>query len=704
MSDIITRLLLKTNDFDANLNKSKKNVNAFQSDISKMSGVAVSGVMKFAGVLGIAVTASEGFNKVMNSSQTLGDEYARTMDGLKGGVDQFFYSIGSGDWTPFMNGLTETIRLAREAYNAMDQLGNTKMSFSYFDAKNQATIQEQITILKDKDSTEEQKKAARELLDKTLKDQEEIVGQYKQRSQNALQAMVKAAIGLDGVDVSAIDIDKVLRLDVSSVGDKQKAQLAKQYKDFVDEYDRLKSKFTTYETVGSGMNVHTVTTTDTNALSKAISPMLSKYQDAIQYNAILVKKSDEWLQNLINVATAAEAAGRNLSSMTKAANRASQSGIGGKTPKEEPKEGSIAWYDTQIAEQNKKLIAETDMQARSAIQATINELEQKKINLKFVVDQEAFKIAHGEMKDGALSLPKANSPMINVAEEYEPIISSYNEMIAERERRLSESNDDATSSFIQSQIDKFKDTIKELKELQELQESRNSAITPNGAYSAFKNNSSKDKKGNETDFRKIKGMKLPKFESPIKKKDIDINEEYTKSLYAVGSIMSSLSGITNESTAAYLQWGAGVVSSIAQAIPAIRDLITAKQTEAVINGVTSATETPVVGWLLAGAAVASVIAAMASIPKFATGGIVPGTSFTGDKVPALLNSGEMILNGSQQSNLFQMLNSGLYGSLSQKIAPSAENGNQPASVTFRIHGRDLEGVLSNHYNQKSKVR
>lgn len=325
MSDIVTRLLLKTNDFDANLNKSKKNVNGFQSDISKMSGVAVSGVMKFAGVLGIAVTASEGFNKVMNSSQTLGDEYARTMDGLKGGVDQFFYSIGSGDWTPFMNGLTETIRLAREAYNAMDQLGNTKMSFSYFDAKNQTTIQEQITILKDKDSTEEQKKAARELLDKTLKDQEEIVGQYKQRSQNALQAMVKAAIGLDGVDVSAMDIDKVLRLDVSSVGDKQKAQLAKQYKDFVDEYDRLKAKFTTYETVGSGMNVHTVTTTDTNALSKAISPMLSKYQDAIQYNAILVKKSDEWLQNLINVATAAEAAGRNLSSMTKAANRASQS-------------------------------------------------------------------------------------------------------------------------------------------------------------------------------------------------------------------------------------------------------------------------------------------------------------------------------------------------------------------------------------------
>ena len=82
MSDIVTRLLLKTNDFDANLNKSKKNVNGFQSDIAKMSGVAVSGVMKFAGVLGIAVTASEGFNKVMNSSQTLGVRISKSGSGI----------------------------------------------------------------------------------------------------------------------------------------------------------------------------------------------------------------------------------------------------------------------------------------------------------------------------------------------------------------------------------------------------------------------------------------------------------------------------------------------------------------------------------------------------------------------------------------------------------------------------------------------
>lgn len=622
MSDIVTRLLLKTNDFDANLEKSKKSVNGFQNNITSMASVASSGIMKFAGALGAVITVSEGFNKIMSSSQTLGDEYSRTMEGLKGGVDQFFYSIGSGDWTPFMNGLSETIRLAREAYNAMDQLGNTRMSFSYFDAKNQATVQEQITILKDKDSTEEQKKAARELLEKTLKDQEEIVGQYKRRSQNAVQAMVKAAIGLDGVDVSAIDVDKILRLDVSAAGDDQKAELAKRYKDFQNEYDKLKAKYTTYETRGSGMNVHSVAVTDTEALGKAISPMLAKYQDAIQYNAILVKKSDEWLQNLIGVSTAAQNADRNLSSMTKAANRASQSGTGGKQPKEPAKEGSISWYNEQIAEQSKKLIAETDMQARAAIQATINELEAKKINLKFVVDQESFKIAHGEMKDGALPVP-------------------------------------------------IKPTVKD-------------NIPTHGK--------------NGKDF------KLPEYKPLFDKKDVSLNKDYAESLSNIGSVMSSLSGVTNESASVYLQWGANVISSIAQAIPAIQALTTAKKTEAVVNGVASATETPVVGWLLAGAAVASVIAAMASIPKFATGGIVPGTSFTGDKVPALLNSGEMILNGTQQSSLFRILNGGAYASLGNKIAPSGNNDSSPANVTFRIHGRDLEGVWRNYYNQKSKVR
>ncbi|MGD8305207.1 MAG: hypothetical protein PVF17_01010, partial [Ignavibacteria bacterium] len=41
-------------------------------------------------------------------------------------------------------------------------------------------------------------------------------------------------------------------------------------------------------------------------------------------------------------------------------------------------------------------------------------------------------------------------------------------------------------------------------------------------------------------------------------------------------------------------------------------------------------------------------------PSFATGGIVPGSSFSGDNVQANLNSGEMVLNNQQQARLFNI--------------------------------------------------
>lgn len=44
------------------------------------------------------------------------------------------------------------------------------------------------------------------------------------------------------------------------------------------------------------------------------------------------------------------------------------------------------------------------------------------------------------------------------------------------------------------------------------------------------------------------------------------------------------------------------------------------------------------------------------VPNYETGGIVPGTSFTGDNVLANVNSGEMILNAEQQSRLFDLAN------------------------------------------------
>ena len=672
MSDIITRLLLKTNDFDANLEKSKGSVNRFQGDISNIAKSVGSSFVKVAGGIGLAVSASESFMKIIRSTQTTSDEFDNTLNACKGTVDIFFQSLSSGSFEAFNNGVLNTISNLKELSALRDSLADAKLSMGFNNKIFETQFTKFESIIRDTTKSREERENAFKSL-QSLKDNFKIdVNDTLSGAEKELIQSLNIRTGRKDFNID--DIHKYISINNNDFSTRNEKKALIAYQNKLSEYDKQINLI-----LGNINSTRGDTNEFTGETKKQMRQKLLDLKE--QKNLYIQQNSELEKQNFLNQDNDANRVEmvKNYEYTYDLKKRMYdfdkrtlelQNSLKSSTPKESPKKDSIAWYDAEISKLNKKLvaetdtqakstiqasineleakkiklqietsgnsieainiqlsalnkqlIAETDMQVRATIQATINELEQRKINLKFVVDQEAFKIKNGGMKDGALSVP--------IAPTYDKV---------------------------------------------------------------------------PTHGKGGKNFKLPKFESPIKKKDIDINEEYTKSLYAVGSIMSSLSGITNESTAAYLQWGAGVVSSIAQAIPAIRDLITAKQTEAVINGVTSATETPVVGWLLAGAAVASVIAAMASIPKFATGGIVPGTSFTGDKVAALLNSGEMILNGSQQSNLFQMLNSGLHGSLSQKIAPSAGNGNQPANVTFRIHGRDLEGVLSNHYNQKSKVR
>lgn len=107
------------------------------------------------------------------------------------------------------------------------------------------------------------------------------------------------------------------------------------------------------------------------------------------------------------------------------------------------------------------------------------------------------------------------------------------------------------------------------------------------------------------------------------------------------------------------------------------------------------------GWAaFAAAGLGQMLAMIASIHSatgYATGGIVGGTSYSGDKLLARLNSGEMILNKTQQNKLWRMINNGtIMGAVRPAtVGVAGVAGMAGGTVRLELEGRKLVGLLSN---------
>lgn len=176
------------------------------------------------------------------------------------------------------------------------------------------------------------------------------------------------------------------------------------------------------------------------------------------------------------------------------------------------------------------------------------------------------------------------------------------------------------------------------------------------------------------------------------------NEQFTMSAYAMGDALYAMAGATEGSASAWLSWGANILGSIGTAIPAIMALTTVQAASATTaaadagaKAASSVAGIPVVGPILAVGAVASIIAALMSIPKFEHGGIVGGASYSGDNILARVNSGEMILNSSQQGNLFRMINN------SSSYAPGSRE------TIGKIRQKEIVFMVEQEMRRRSRI-
>lgn len=175
-------------------------------------------------------------------------------------------------------------------------------------------------------------------------------------------------------------------------------------------------------------------------------------------------------------------------------------------------------------------------------------------------------------------------------------------------------------------------------------------------------------------------------------------EESSNSLEQVSASMALMTKTTSTNAAAV---AASILQMVSTTLPAISALIGSVSVLAGVEATEKAVSTSK-HWIEAIAAVVAIAGTVAGAiasakklgnMKFANGGIVPGDSYTGDRVVASVNSGEMILNKRQQNTLFRAINSG-----------SLVGSGMSNEVQFKISGTDLVGVLNNNTRKQGLIR
>ena len=678
-------LILSTQHFDQKIDDVIKKVNKLQQQGNKvgngfnksMSGMIqkatgfngsmtslVGVVGKFAGGIGLAMSATEAFNKTIHSSQTLEDEFGRIQASVTTVVDDFFTSLATGDFSPFLNGIDSLVNKARAAYDAMDDLWNMSQSFSVQSARLNNTFQKNLLEIRklkgSKDPKDQQRmKELTKQNNDIIKKQAEGGAKLYNQTIKGLQAEIAAGTGMN----SKITEDAIYRIVENDINDLKggRAKYGKAFKEYEAAKARIEEKYSK-KRVGGGLIDKIASAINPTAnygigYQKEMNQLQSKYGEAIVANYLLQKKSDEELDEFNNKLKQAifyqGAAISKQSQLLRYTKETVNAAGGGGGKKENPAEKVKRQLEDAI---NKSNILAQDLQ--DVQKNTLPSIEERFNNIS------AFDKLNAQRYQSLVKQGKGKFSFGDTGG-----TKTYNEEGLEVYFTLNEES-------VQDIYQKYDNMVNRIQEAMKDNEM--------GILSAEEVNATIDYINKELEKLGLKPIVLH-VQTDAEKALADANEKLDATANAIGDIGSSISGLGKALEMPALD----VAGVMAQAIAAI------------IEGYAFATSDAgkklgAIGWLGFGAIglaqLVNIIATVKSLGAYANGGIVGGSSYAGDRLYARVNSGEMILNSQQQSHLFNMINNGGGG-----VASTGE-------VQFVIRGADLYGAMKNYNSKMKKVR
>lgn len=383
-ADLVTRLKLDDKQFNDNIRKSKQQIQQFQA-----SAKAVGTALKTFSIMLIGVeTAMDAFNKAVTASKGINDLYEESMRAAATSVNEFFYSITTGDFTFLSQGLGDIIDKARQAQKAITDLANTKISFGYFDSKWSSALEDAINRAKDLSLTEEERNKAIEEANALVAKLEGGATQVQKALKNTIKNSLTEGTLLNADDISLDDFEKILEINLKVKGsDAYKNELESQYATY--------KKLVGYAKQGKDIAIGGVYYEG----AEAVKLLNARYKDSILYNEMLKDMSKEELQNVVNLAMEYHSLSKKIveykNKLLELNNPLVNTNNGGGTTSvkvavtPEFKEGSLGYLEKQIQDKQLEFKYATDITSRNRIKKEIEELTKKKryIEIEYTMSQ-----------------------------------------------------------------------------------------------------------------------------------------------------------------------------------------------------------------------------------------------------------------------------------------------------------------------------
>lgn len=684
MSSIQNKVKENLNSVSSAANGTNNSVNTLGGGISNLTslfgsndsalGMLGGTVGKFAGFLGVATTAGSLFNEMMDNSQTLGDAVERAQTQAGNAVDYFAQCITQCDFSNFLNGLRSAIDEAGKLADALDDLATRQLNLGLSDAKFNYQKQQLMTQYRGTNDKKKRKQIL-EQLDKLTEENAKEIADVAKRSFKASNQLVRSKIQgrMGKVRVTDDAINSYFR--DPNKGNEIGARSGAKVKALIQQKQRNinKSRATTNgrSSIDYGYGIPPKIQAENDKIDKQIAK-IKKTRGYLYYQISQMQDRDEkdpytqavnlrkdYYGGLTNAEQQRTMNARLRSQLERSGSSGGRAHGGtGHTPKvnrtgtntEVFNPGSIVALNQEVRKLQKERDNLADPTKIAAVDAKIKSIKDNIEALNYSAQMIDFDKVFGDTSSLSKQLSKSG-------------LNPTKSILGDQKI-----NFDVNSTDLKNVGDAISDWIEKMKEADPQFQSMKEEIESIGqaGKDAFSNFG-----GDMASYTDMFTNLGKVFVS-----DADAATKAGAGLSAVGQMMSQVAS----------NGDAAKVGAILAAVGQI--------TLGFANASVQAAALGPFGWIAwLGAGLAAVATTISTIKGFNDGGIVNGSTTTGDNTLVRVNRGEMILNNRQQAHLFKMLDGGL----------ALNTQSSGGSVNFKISGSNLYGTLKNYSNMQSKV-